>query len=302
MTTIVNPPWLYSYQCGSALLVNYTPVLLYSYVLSGCIFPVMKLLILFIPVNELDRWLPRALCKVFFHETILSGIIPPSTSSHTLNENSPTSSFSTTTASGRTFLLRRKRRLFNASVVVSRRMIDFAVLMTFGLACPVLGVVVCFGVISNGIMWRVLIGRYVELVQKVNGEAFNRLELSTEGMLKGAESCAWIVVMTVCAFWGGMSFDMVADVYGDISGYYVMVSAILLLPRVLFLCVYRKTILRRLVNMVPCLGVFCDGEDSLQESEVGWNLSEAGGMSAEMVVQNSSLNSVFSPVQPIAQM
>ncbi len=40
------PPFIYSYQCGSALVTNYVPVLMYSFFFSGFVWPLLDVVVL----------------------------------------------------------------------------------------------------------------------------------------------------------------------------------------------------------------------------------------------------------------
>ena len=58
ISTTATPSWFYSNQCSSALVVNYAPVLIYSYLTSGIVLPGLK-----VAANQLDPdwvgvWMP----------------------------------------------------------------------------------------------------------------------------------------------------------------------------------------------------------------------------------------------------
>lgn len=50
----VTPPWLYSYQCTSALLTNYVPVLVFTFILSGAVAPAAAFVLLLLHSKETD--------------------------------------------------------------------------------------------------------------------------------------------------------------------------------------------------------------------------------------------------------
>lgn len=64
-----TPPWLYSYQCTSALITNYTPVLILLYVNSGVVIPMMQCSVLWLPAR-LRRYLAPLL--LLFNDTVYS--------------------------------------------------------------------------------------------------------------------------------------------------------------------------------------------------------------------------------------
>ena len=45
----ITPPWLYSYQCTSAVLTNYVPVLLLVYTASGALIPLLQYVLFMLP-------------------------------------------------------------------------------------------------------------------------------------------------------------------------------------------------------------------------------------------------------------
>ena len=54
LTTIsITPPWFYSYQCTSALLSNYIPALLFTFVTSAIVLPLLQLILMSL-TKELD--------------------------------------------------------------------------------------------------------------------------------------------------------------------------------------------------------------------------------------------------------
>ncbi len=68
--TNVSPGWLYSYQCSSALLVDYVPVLVLSFLLTGLIIPGLHLLYLHIPAETVKKYIPRSLLTELVDDTI----------------------------------------------------------------------------------------------------------------------------------------------------------------------------------------------------------------------------------------
>jgi Leucine-rich repeat (LRR) protein len=57
----VVPPWMYSYQCSSIVITNYAPVLLFSYLVSGFVYPTTLILI---ANNKLSDFLSVAPVKL----------------------------------------------------------------------------------------------------------------------------------------------------------------------------------------------------------------------------------------------
>jgi hypothetical protein len=124
--------------------------------------------------------------------------------------------------------------LFDGSIIVAKRLLDFAIMSTFGLACPVLGLAVAFSVIINASIWILMTGKFLSSIEADNKLALSKLEASTRELLKGAVSGMWIVVFAVCMFWSIMVFDMVADVEGNTNGLVYALVCLFAVPMLLF--------------------------------------------------------------------
>lgn len=59
------PPFIYSYQCGSALIVNYAPVLTYTFFISGFVRPLFEVIAL-LNSEWVGRSLPKWLSRFLF--------------------------------------------------------------------------------------------------------------------------------------------------------------------------------------------------------------------------------------------
>jgi hypothetical protein len=274
METASSPPFVYSYQCGSVILSNYIPVFLYSYVVAALVAPFFRVFIVHCPLSVLNKYLPPVLYNAFIRGTLfecddminqnaeLSHVTtsmtllarvagtavdppPPDAASAVISPVSvaPTTLPSATPASaasgsgGRPLL--EVRPLFDAPNVVAKRLLDIAVMLTFGLACPILGLAVAFSVVVNAGVWRIMIGKYLsyhagQQSQRQNSYFhFIRLEGSARGVLTGAKTAMWVVTMISCAFWSLLLYDMVGDVYGQRSGILVMCMVLFILPIIL---------------------------------------------------------------------
>jgi Leucine-rich repeat (LRR) protein len=191
----VTPSWIYSYQCSSALLVNYVPVLLLSTVLSGIVIPLGKFIVIHFP----QFW--SAYFKYVDH-------------SNKLLEKHPS-------------------KAFNGETYISRMYLNLGILMTFGLACPLL----VFGIVidswSSILLLRFMIMKYVSVCTVAEKEAgdhqiviMKRAHLSIASGVPDIPMrpvfCLIMVFVTVVSFWSIFCFDMIADVYGDISGIVVV--------------------------------------------------------------------------------
>jgi hypothetical protein len=204
VTTETVPVWLYSYQCSSALLENYIPVLLFSFLLSGLLVPFIQ-------------WTFAEFINSPFTEQLILPRLP---------------SFIRRSFEGNTLYLVRlgdvapvrnvenpdKGRLFNGALLLSRHLVNLAVMVTFGLAAPLLAVVVCVDSFTSLVSLYALLRRYVGLWHTADKQQslFYRtlLEEATNiSRLEPGYSLLLIVVFSE-VFWTVFVIDMIGDVYG----------------------------------------------------------------------------------------
>lgn len=223
-----EPPFTYSYQCGSAIIANYAPVLLYSYVISGLAIPLGLLLFFMLDnycvthrtVTNLVR-LPRVL------------IISEYSSKSEENANE-----------------RRYSPLVPVTAIIDKCLLNVTIGFTFGLAYPFLIlVIVCSSVGEIGI-WMLAVGRYkvlleglltrpeagvaddVELSSNQNKsqsetvtiQVREEVDLCFQGTSDVIRRSIPMMICVVYFFWGVISFDMVADVAGTNAGLAAMFS------------------------------------------------------------------------------
>jgi Leucine-rich repeat (LRR) protein len=239
----VVPSWQYSYQCSSSLLVNYTPVLLYSFAITGILVPLLQYLYCQFTREAIEKYIPRVLMARYFANTIYAYKKPDDAADHA-------SVGSHTAGSG------RSSGLFNGISVISRAYMNIGVLITFGMASPLLAVAVSMDCINLYLVWKALIQRYllfcvfpvaaegwVQYQQAVkpgdNGEYLARLTRSTNvapsenvrldaqwkasasweaPTFSGKSTVLWMVVWISGLFWGLFVFDMYGDIYGAVDG------------------------------------------------------------------------------------
>jgi hypothetical protein len=122
-TTSVVPSWLYSYQCASSVLTNYIPVLVFAYVWSGILYPVVRTA-LTLRGNKITTWMQqlRSGSRVF---SAAEGKGLAGAESDELGS------------------VRAPKPLLRSSIVLCRLCLNVAVMLTYGLACPLLSLAVC---------------------------------------------------------------------------------------------------------------------------------------------------------------
>ncbi len=249
----VIPGWLYSYQCSSALLSNYVPVLVLCFVMLGLVFPTIQLLYLLASPDSLEgfvsndvrrwliddtihawKWIPshlissttnpvRANNKISMraHDIVLNSI---EAGDNVIAEtDSSVSSMSTETEKqDEAVLLTHRTMLFDSTSVVSKFLLDITVILTFGLASPLLAVIVVMDACNLVLLWRILICRYCVLCGEAGDPLWARLSCATDQCSDGVKTGLQVSVAFVCLFWSIFIFDMLGDVYGDTVGLVTM--------------------------------------------------------------------------------
>jgi uncharacterized membrane protein YuzA (DUF378 family) len=89
-----------------------------------------------------------------------------------------------------------------------------------------------------GFMWRFIINRYCTVMESVHNtgrkslqeEAVSRLEQSTLLAGSTAPACMRVIVIVCGLFWGLITLDMVADIYGNNAGIGTFVGVFVGLP------------------------------------------------------------------------
>jgi Leucine-rich repeat (LRR) protein len=273
VTSETVPPFVYSYQCGSSFLVDYIPVLFYTYLYAAVLLPVGRFCMLHTSNRTMRQLLGPWLYQRLIHRTVfdyegciadfklltapLSIIATPSMGDvqladvtrnpvvdHAESSNFPPVSESNsrnTTPRNSTFQSVSRRHdivetaLFDGTTVVAKRIVDFCVILTFGLACPLLAITVAISVYTNSAAWRLMIGKFVFNVGKDNFVAFARLEQSyCDGLLRGSMGGLWLTIPVISLFWSLMFYDMVGDLYGNITGWIFVTVAFIANPAILY--------------------------------------------------------------------
>jgi hypothetical protein len=211
-TAVTTPSFQYSYACGTAIIVTYIPVLLYSYAIFGFIIPLLR----YLAATRSDYAKNWWLCTWLLGDEV-SGKV-----------------------NGR-----------NNIVMI---ILHLTVLMTFGLASPILGLVIVVAILNDCWMSTLLVGRYITVLTLASSSSSTAAAVSLadydQTIMKDAwraqYACYWIVIVTVSIFWGILFFDMIADRYGWPDGLSVTANYLILVPPALIIS-------RKYLHRIPCL-------------------------------------------------
>lgn len=247
------PPFMYRYQCGSALIEQYVPVLLYS-LLSELVMTASHLLLL-VMGEKAAQHIPRVMKRSVGYFPLIwfmGGDDAEEDGAEISAQYSGTSSSIVSRDSLAPFeyyeaapvpVQDRDRRplrsqyivrpLFNSHSAASKLILHLIIMNTFGLATPFLAVVTMASFFSLAAFGRFALGRCIwvgEWSVVGAGGAFSNayavavLEATVCDTGECLASCGWIVVVVTQFFWALLSFDMMGDVYGFTSAWQSMVT------------------------------------------------------------------------------
>jgi hypothetical protein len=213
----ISPPWMYSFQCSSAVVINYVPVLVLSYLISGIVIPLTVILI--------SSCQSLAFMKVLPLLSIQTACADKVSSAALLANNY-------TTRLGREMTIKYT--------------LNIAVLLTFGLAVPLLAIAIFCDTLFNLAISYISLEK---LCQESGEDAADAVKLKEEFWRNfGFDSteiacCCYIVLGHVSVFWGLFAFDWVGDVFGSLSGGLAMLVP-LSMPMLIAVFVLRRSLRR----------------------------------------------------------
>jgi hypothetical protein len=240
----LSPAFSYDYLCASSVIAVYLPVFIYT----SCLLVVTPFLYTYLLVGHTSyEALPSRLRKS------IHGIIWPdawrqtditqlsdndlrqfqtSVNRHTSipnKFNTSNTSPSSRSSSGESEKnnLPSPETLLKVQTIVATLMHHIAILLTFGLCCPVLAFTVTSAICVSVLQWKYLVGRFVtsRLIsrdsvrmvmnnRRVVDAALITLELSVGTALDYFRATLWPVLWTSCTFFVFVCWDMAGDVVG----------------------------------------------------------------------------------------
>jgi hypothetical protein len=149
-----NPPFVYNYSCGSSILTSYIPVYIYSYTMLALILPLVFLALASTPTKYIPRFLLRQ----------VDAILRPQDRTDTLA--TPISALANGRPSGMAAVFVHFQHVFKARSVQALAVQHLTILLTFGMASPMLAIVVCAAIVVDTYTIQTLMIRYVEYQTK----------------------------------------------------------------------------------------------------------------------------------------
>lgn len=202
--------WMYSYQCSSELVVDYVPVLVLTYTISGAIMPLLWMIV----PQETIVWMRKkwnnAPIETFLDLCALS--LPHEMLSDAKYQQKPVT-------------------IIDGFTIRLKLLLSVTVLLTFGIASPLLGIIVCLDLVVLCIQMHFAVGRFEDMVSESKENKSSLLQRLCLSQLPPLSYEFVIVFSFVGIFWSLFVFDMLGDVYGSFSGgMSMLVPLILPLP------------------------------------------------------------------------
>lgn len=221
VATSYNPPFMYDFQCGSAMITDYVPVFMFVYIFTGFVMPAIFLFLIWWGADSLPRVLVEKLPGIFF---------PGATDQlDVVKQDESTDSSNSTCRGAGSIVVDTSHRICSSVAkpesLVSSLMHHFVVLLTFGIAFPPLAFVITFSLVTSVVFWKALIGRYIQFYRdRVSSRvlcghrtvAVELLALQVElvDAWKGSRSSARIITVSSSVFFGLFFFDITAGEIG----------------------------------------------------------------------------------------
>jgi hypothetical protein len=210
LSTSFRPPYTYSFQCSSAVLVNFVPVFIFTY----------SLLSFFQPILFFG-------CISFFRKSKILSFMLMMFPSILWSDAAPKDEF---------------RKVILS--IVSGLLHHIVVLMTFGIACPPLGVVIAISIFVSTSQWELLIGRFLMLGKKKSPQNisssisntsprnFNLLALENAcvGVWLGPMKAVYTMIDVTSVVYSIILLDIAGDRIGGFPAFYTFSLPMLCAP------------------------------------------------------------------------
>lgn len=173
LSTTYNPPFVYSYQCVSSVLTTYVPIYIEIYAATAVLYPLFIMALVHV-CNQVDKWkaaeraqsgdgsegqsvssnlltFSSGVVRSVFESISTMSAVPPivrgATIVRTLSAPEPGSASAPA------------MKLFDPGLIIAHLVNHLLVLLTFGVAFPMLGMIIALSVCSITLTWQVIIHR-----------------------------------------------------------------------------------------------------------------------------------------------
>ena len=242
-------PWYYSFQCSSSIITSYFPVLSVMYLVLAVFNPILKIVCMILSNTgvvtsiKTDMW-SRILVTLTSPIYLYAGTSTTQTITSTNSPISPGIELTTFASviegrlSGDKKTIQSKK-LLNPSLMMTRVCIDITLLLTFGIASPILGLFITFSIVFNTMITRLAIGRFLSISKTKGDDIFEINCKRLEDLLRDEWRCLednWFMIAIFSGLFGYLFvFDYAAE-YEVAVGLGLGIMKTLLVPAVLVYC------------------------------------------------------------------
>jgi hypothetical protein len=235
----ITPPFTYSYQCGSTILVSYIPI--YMYAISFQIVTVLLKILTITSRHQIPSSLRRSFSGISWPQQWSQQLPPPASPLSSSLDPSPPWARDPSPPDPSERASLTPDSLIEPYQIISSLVNSLILLLTFGLCSPVLAGYILFSVLLTLTSWLYLIGRFLDLRQDRDQDNPRPRSLTLtraltsitftpslttkdylipflndqlEGTHRYLIVCKWPILLTSTAFMTLLSWDMAADKSG----------------------------------------------------------------------------------------
>jgi len=189
-TTSYSPPFIYSYECGAALVTTYAPVFAIVCILSTFIIPAVEILWIYWKIPNI------LLFSQLFYPDNYTSHVPV------------------------VIYMDEVFKLFVFELTL------IGLILTFGVVYPPLVILFFLTIVRMTFYHQAKLGRYIMGVLKAG--AFSHLDLLENNLqaqpwLSTIEQCSWVMLTVACGFYTIFLFDILGDVVGFYRAFWVLI-------------------------------------------------------------------------------
>ena len=246
VTTSFTPEWFYSYQCSSSFLSSYLPPFIYLYILNGITSPAINFVVMMLYsvkcnsyVEKITKLIKPILSNLVVKDFVRTNeifavsndsdvataiamemsVVPSRITTPGVIDSMKDYDGSISNETRSVSISNSAEYDIDVSDLVPKVCVDIMYMLTFGLASPLLALVISLSVVVNAIMLRLEVGRYISIVSMRIGFAAcsQRLEAAFSDAWLCLSDSFWFMSAFVGLIWSTFIFDTIGD-SGSLNG------------------------------------------------------------------------------------
>jgi hypothetical protein len=287
-STTYSPPYLYSYQCSSKIIINYVSVYILMFLFIGIVIPAMKngLKLFYDYLTEMEKkrknvgedgntkkatsflrnliWFVEKVLPEYFKP--LTGVQSVSNDSIRISALSSVTSEVVNDSSTSTSKERIQKKFLFSKIQFTVQMNSYlAILVTFGALFPLLAVTACLAIYCVTFYEELSLGRLITQARALSaaGNDYDRYEKQISEECSSVDESLyftlWSTLAVACGLYSYILFDTMGDKYGWEQAL-PMTLIMIFFPLILFVIVVLTRMLIKIRSSRTKEG-FAQGED-----------------------------------------